>query len=101
MAPATVPACIVAATRVSSLSSDFDSVPVFRTLAIAAAFWSDGGVRDAEVHDDGFGVAAQHDVGGLEIAMHHAGVVRGLEPRGHLPRNGHDAGHLQAAPTSG
>ena len=32
---------------------------------------------DAEVHDQGLAVGVDHDVGGLEIAMHDAGRVRG------------------------
>ena len=41
-------------------------------------------------------IAVDHDVGRLEIAMHDAGVVRGLQARGDLPGERHDLRDRQA-----
>jgi hypothetical protein len=62
-----------------------------------AGFGGRGGPRNPEVHDDRVVVLRQHDVGGLEVAMNHAGLVRGLQPGGDLPRDRHHRGDRQGA----
>ena len=52
---------------------------------MAATVAPDGRPRDAEVHDERVVLGVHHDVGGLQIAMHDAGLVRGGEPRRDLP----------------
>ena len=45
---------------------------------------------NAEVHHLGDSFRRQHDVGGLEVAVHHAHPVRCREPLQNLPRKEHD-----------
>jgi len=44
-----------------------------------------GRARDAEVHDQRVVLRVDHDVGRFQIAVHDAGLVRGNQPRDHLP----------------
>ena len=64
--------------------------PSPRRSSVDAGGGASGRSRDAEVHDDGV-VAFDHDVGGLQVAMHHARLVRGDQARRELP---HDAQRL-------
>ena len=43
--------------------------------------------RDAEVHDERVAGPVNHDVGGLQVAMDDAGLVRRLQAGGDLPRD--------------
>ena len=65
------------------------AVVVFRSGMLRGGSDARGRARDAEVHDDRL-LAFDHHVRWLQIAMHHAGFVRGLEPRRDLPCNRHD-----------
>ena len=51
-----------------------------------------GRLREAEIQEGG-AAAGQHDVGGLEIAMHHAVAVRVVERVGELNRDGQRLRH--------
>ncbi len=55
------------------------------------------GSRDAEVHDDGVAVGIDHDVGRLQIAVHHTGFVRGGKTGRDLSRDPERARHRELA----
>ncbi len=50
---------------------------------------------DAEVHEQGFAVAIDHDVAGLDVAVEHAQVVGIVQPLGHLADDRHHVGGRQ------
>ncbi len=54
------------------------------------------GSRNAKIHDDGV-LAFDHDVGGLQIAMHDTRFVRRLQPGCDLPHDPERLGHRQLA----
>ena len=62
------------------------SVTVIASCPCALAVAARECLRQAEIHDLDAAVARDHHVGGLEVAMGDAGVVRGSEPGGHLHR---------------
>src|SRR6185312_16579534 len=50
-----------------------------------------GGAGDAEVDQVGEVVAGDQDVGGFDVAVHHAGGVGGIQGRGDLADDGYRA----------
>ena len=53
---------------------------------------------DAEIGDLQPALAGQHDVGRLDVAMHHAALVAELQPGEQLLHDPHDVGEREAAP---